>query len=144
MSKQEQTNLYIGSLITSIVGAAMLIFGNFAGWYNDGYYIEEWGDVYFTSGVVPFILIGSFAAALIYAATISYIGMSDPQKLSLEKVDLAFKAAIFATIGTLIGGIIFIIVASDNTDWWLDDAFFGGLIGGFLTTIILKKQKDDF
>ncbi len=144
-----QNYLYVGSLITSVIGAALLLFGDFAGWYWGSYYAgyEEtgWLDISFDNLLVAPILLVA-VALLIFCAYVSYLGLMD----NLE--DSFSRFGIFAAIGAI--GIqlgVFIIFAliniiEDNA-WWPDVGFYGGVIGGALTLTFLylsNQQKTSF
>ena len=62
MSKSMNTNsLYVGSLITSVIGVALLLFGDFAGWYWGNWYVgvseEGWINPYNHILMSPFLLV---------------------------------------------------------------------------------------
>ncbi|MCG3217698.1 MAG: hypothetical protein KAR35_01770 [Candidatus Heimdallarchaeota archaeon] len=148
MSENQQKNLFMGSLISSVIGAALLIFGEFAGWYDywySGGHFYEWGYVYFISGEGGFgatILIGSFAAAHLYCVFVSYQGFTTKEQLSYSTVHRATLASLFAIVGITISGLIFVIAVSGNDDWWFSEGFYGGLIGALLTYLMFRKQEE--
>jgi hypothetical protein len=149
MSKNDQKNLFIGSLIMSVIGAALLLFGEFAGyhdyWYSGGHF-NEWGYVRFGTGgeggILASILIGSFAAGLLYCAYVSYLGVTSKMLPSYSLVRNAKIAALVSMIGVAIGGIGFMIGTSGDDDQWLSEGFFGGIIGAALTFLMFRKQEE--
>jgi FtsH-binding integral membrane protein len=86
------------------------------------------------------LLIGSFAFALLYAASISYLGTSKTKKLEYSSVRRAYLASAFALVGVSIGGIGLLIGTIGDDESWLSEGFFGGLIGALLTLLILRRQ----
>ena len=144
MSNNTRTNFYIGSLITSSVGAALLSFAEFAGWYDvahsNGYYAVDEGSIYIYSQSEASIIIGSFVVALLFCSFVSYLGMTRPEKVSITILNSAFLAAVYAALGTIMGGFMFIIQIGDVDERWFGNGYFGGVFGGILTAIILKIQ----
>ena len=81
------------------------------------------------------------AGLLFYAAYVSYQHLrSVDQPGVLQKPQLAFNAAVLATLASIVAGILFVVVIAikDPEDWWLDLGFYGGVIGGALTAIFLR------
>ncbi|MHA1911210.1 MAG: hypothetical protein ACTSYA_05895 [Candidatus Kariarchaeaceae archaeon] len=146
MSEIQQKNLFIGTFIFSVIGAALLLFGEYAGWYDywySGGHFYEWGYIYFSpsgeGGIFATIIIGSFAAALLYCAFVSYQGFSKKAQPSYSMVHKASLASMYTIIGIVISGIIFAIAASGNDDWWFSEGFYGGLIGAIMSYLMLRK-----
>ena len=135
--------LMVGSLITSVVGMVLLLATDFAGWEEEVEYVPSTiyrtYSISITSGY--FIIIVALAAALLFAAYVSYTFLrssgSAPDAASLR---LAFYGAMSVAITSLTAGVLFVIVLSikDANDWWLDSGFYGGFIGGSLTAIFLR------
>ena len=135
--------LMVGSLITSSVGMVLLLATDFAGWEEEIEYVPS--TIYrtyainITSGY--FIIIVALAAALLFAAYVSYNFLrSGDQPPDVMKLRMAFYGATSAAITSLIAGILFMVVLTvkDANDWWLDSGFYAGLIGGALTAIFLR------
>ncbi|MHA1975700.1 MAG: hypothetical protein ACW98F_09040 [Candidatus Hodarchaeales archaeon] len=138
-------NLYVGSLITSIIGAALLLLGDFAGGFYGNWYIGltvEWWITPFNNILMsPFLL--AAIGLLAFCAYISYLGVND--KLSDHLARLGIFAAIGAIGLQLLAFIGFAIVniIEDNA-WWPDLGFYGGVIGGALTLLLfyqVQKQR---
>ncbi|MFX0152361.1 MAG: hypothetical protein ACFFAJ_16355 [Candidatus Hodarchaeota archaeon] len=134
-----QNYLYVGSLITSVVGAAALILADFAGWDASNYYtgVQESGvlDVSLENLLVaPLFLAAAFL--LLFCSYISVLGLRE----SIEDTYLQF--GIFASIISIaiqaaIALLFIIIVLLEDIWWWFDFGFFGGVIGAMLTLIFL-------
>ncbi|MHA1995049.1 MAG: hypothetical protein ACW97Z_10945 [Candidatus Hodarchaeales archaeon] len=139
MSTTMNTNsLYVGSLITSVIGVALLLIGDFAGWYWGNWYVgvseEGWINPYNHILMSPFLLVA--IGLLAFCTYISYLGVND--KLSDHHANMGIFAALgaiglqlFAFIGFALVNII-----EDNA-WWPDVGFYGGVIGGALTLGLL-------
>ncbi|MFX0084679.1 MAG: hypothetical protein ACFFAU_03315 [Candidatus Hodarchaeota archaeon] len=149
MSKQNNSHFYFGSLITSILGAILIVLFDFAGWYNYDSYnaVESWGYVDFSLQnllVFPIILI--IAGCLFYCAYLSYIGLSSSVKrLDEQQLQFGLITALIALVIVLFGGIIFIIVMlmDEPTNWWFDIGFFGSIIGSGLTLIFFYLTRSN-
>jgi len=143
MSAKTPINIYVGSLITSVVGAILLIFEDFAGWYNYGYYVESWGYVglYAETPLTAFVII-LVAASLFYCSFISLQGLRTPSKVSKQKVKLGLILSIFALVIVLLGATAFIvtILEDEPSDWWFDAGFYGGFLGSALTATLFFFQ----
>ncbi|PWI47641.1 hypothetical protein CEE45_10770 [Candidatus Heimdallarchaeota archaeon B3_Heim] len=146
-----QNYLYVGSLITSVIGAALLLFGDFAGWYWWDQYVEVtvWIGIYLDFSpsnllVTPILLVA--VALLAFCAYVSYLGLMDNLEDSFSRFGIF---AAIAAIGIQLG--VFMIFAliniiEDNA-WWPDVGFYGGVIGGALTLTFLylsNQQKTSF
>jgi hypothetical protein len=143
MSMDNDTRyLYVGSLITSVIGAATLLIGDFSGWYYGNYYAgyREWGWINPFNHIIasPFLL--AAIGLLAFCTYISYLGVNG--NLSDHYANLG----IFAAIGA-IGAQIFVFLGfailniMDDTEWWVDLGFWGGVIGGALTLGLLYMAQ---
>ncbi len=136
-------SLYVGSLITSVIGAALLLFGDFAAW--------EWWNAYLQVGakgyldisfdnmlVAPFLLVA--VGSLGFCAYFSYLGIMDNLDENLTRLSIFFA---IGSIGIQLG--VFIIFALINiiedNYWWADVGFYGGVIGGALTLGLLYMAQ---
>ncbi|MHA2169200.1 MAG: hypothetical protein ACXAB7_04830 [Candidatus Kariarchaeaceae archaeon] len=145
----EQTNIQsylVGALITSVIGAALTILSDFAGWtetgYTSDYYLATDGE--FADG---------FQKLMIYVLTIGLLGCSylafnnmRPGKTTSEQeLTWGFYLSIGVIVGTLVEMLLFISwVSSDETEeWWPDTGFYAALIGGILTALLFKLSRDN-
>ena len=144
-AEQSSQAFYVGALITSVVGAVLLLATDFGWWYYYDYYAgyEEWGYVTLTSENAPWsaVLLGHLALGLLFCAYVAFRGMRDPASISRTLSRAFFGVALYVTIFMIISGIIFAIAVSDNTDWGFDAGFYGGLLGGGLTAVLAKMAS---
>ena len=70
MSEREANGFLIGQIIVSVIGALVLLVGDFAGYYyNDAYNgIQVWGYVSLGSGFFTSVLVILGAVLLLYPA----------------------------------------------------------------------------
>ncbi len=131
---------YVGALITSMIGAVLLIVTDFGWWYTRDYYYhtEEWGWVNLTASAWSGFIISLLIAGLLFCAYVSFRGLRSPEAIPRKMVRTSFLVALGVTILTIIGGIVFAVAVSDTTEWDFDAGFYGGLIGGILTTVFTK------
>ena len=134
--------LYVGSLITSVIGAALLLIGDFSGWYWQNYYlgVREWGWINPFNHILasPFLLVA--IGLLVFCAYISYLGVNG--NLSNHYANLGIFAALGAIGAQLFVFLIFaIMMIIDDTEWWADLGFWGGVIGGALTLGLLYMAR---
>ena len=131
---------FVGSLITSLVGAIMLLTFPFATWVlrEEMFYLTY--SIYWNS-TLSRVIIGGFVALLLYGAYVSYLGLrSGETPLPPGKLKRAFYGATTVFLGCLIGGMIFIMFMDsvDPTYWELGEGFlYGGVICGGLTAGLL-------
>jgi len=137
--------LFVGALIGSLVGALLLIFTDFGGWYNYNYYagFREWGYIGISS---PISLVGVvfFALPFIYCSIISLKGAQNPNSLSPQTVALAYRVSIIGVSLIVIAAVVFVIAVSGSDDWWFDAGFYGSFIGGLLTIVMLRMAKAQY
>lgn len=138
MSENRSQMFFIGALITSAVGAILLLATNFAGFDGSNYYLGVylWGGIGAFGGAYGILIIIP-AILLFYCMAISVLVLKFPEKIPDKKfIKFGFYAAIAAFILIIIGGIIFAVIATDEEWWWWFDAgFYGGIIGGLLTVV---------
>ena len=143
MSNVRSRPYFVGALITSVVGAIMLLAADFAGWEYEAAYGDQTLYRAGSIGLIGpyFVVIAAFAGLLFYAAFVSYQHMrSGDAPVGLQRLQLAFFAAVLASLASFIAGILFLVVIAikDPGDWWLDLGFYGGVIGGALAAIFLR------
>lgn len=143
---------FVGSLITSLVGAIMLLIVPFASWtIKDSWYDSYWEEYeheyyyYDIAGLygddpLSSVIILCLVALLLYGAYVSFLGLrSGETPLALKKLKRAFYGATTVFLGCLIGGMVFML-AMDSVDplhWMLDAGFYGGFFFGGLTAGLL-------
>jgi hypothetical protein len=139
-SEQTSPAFYVGALITSAIGAVLLLATDFGWWYDYNYYAgyEEWGYVTLVSEKAPWsvLVLGHLALGLLFCAYVAFRGMRDPAAISQTLSRALFGVALYVTVFIVVAGIIFAAMVSDNTDWGFDAAFYGGLLGGGLTAVL--------
>ena len=133
-------------MVLSAIGALMLVFMDFGGfYYRDGYHhTDVWGYVYFGSGAVPtaliFLGVGGLAVAFSNA-----MRMLKKKEISVkelkERLQLMRHGAMFTAV--LAGaGALALIMTSLDTEWWLDGGFYGAFLGGLLVAFVAKLMGD--
>jgi len=143
LQNSQQNNFFVGSFITSVVGAAALILADFAGWYWGNYYVgvEErgWLDVSFDNILVAPILLTAAILLLLctYISIIALRGELPPQYLQYSK----FAALISIGLQLVVAIIFIVIITLDESEWWFDFGFYGGFIGGILTFFLLNQAS---
>ncbi len=135
----DEKTYFVGALITSAIGAILLLATKFGGFDGSNYYlgvtviggIASWSGLY----GVPIIIMGIL---LLYCMMISLLILRAPDKIPDRKfVKYGFFAAVLEFILSIIGGIAFAINAEyEEFWWWFDAGFYGGVIGGLLTAIL--------
>ena len=143
MNSSPATPFFVGSLITSVVGAALLLATDFAGWFSSsgggGFRVEEWGNIGLLTTYFP--LIAVLSATLLYCVYVSLTALRDTEEgPNPVHVDLAYKGSI-AVFGTvLVGALVFVVImlTEEPDDWWLDSGFYGSLLGSLLTAVLLR------
>jgi hypothetical protein len=139
MSENRTLPYFVGALITSALGAILLLATNFGGFDGSNYYlgVYVWGGIGAYSGVygLPILLT---AILLLYCLIISILVLRFPEKIPDKKfIKYGLYAAVLAFILSIINGIAFAVVAeSEEWWWWFDAGFYGGVIGGLLTAIL--------
>ena len=143
MSNIQSRPYFVGSLITSVVGAIMLLAGDFAGWEYQAAYGDQTLYRAGSIGLIGpyFVVVAAFAGLLFYAAYVSYQHLRfGDTPVVLKRLQLAIYAAVLASLASFVAGILFVVVIAikDPDDWWLDVGFYGGVIGGALAAIFLR------
>ena len=129
-------------MITSVVGGILLLFTDFAGWYNSGYYVNSWGwvgpNLDNPLSVIPFLIL---SCCLFYGTYVSYLGFSD-QPVTFKLINRAFLLSAVVLAVVFIGALIFVVLEiSSDDEWWFDAGFYGGFIGSLLSTVFLYQLK---
>ena len=127
------------AVVFSIIGAIMLLVGDFGGWYNRGYYIEEtvWIDAWSIAG----LLIIPMALLLFFVTFASLQAYRSPLPVAHKMALWGLIAGLVVFIVTLVGGLILIVATWENTSNWLDVGFYGGLFGGLISFIVLAYER---
>ena len=135
MSEEKNIQIFfVGALITSIVGAAMLFLDDFAGWLegSNDYYVHTGAQF---AGVAPLFII-LMAVGLLIASGFSLWGLKDPSVIAENQLKLVLLINIgVCAISVLMAIILAIWFETFATDWWLAGSFDGSLIGGILTAL---------
>ncbi|HEA70726.1 hypothetical protein LCGC14_0590420 [marine sediment metagenome] len=138
MSENRSLTFFVGALITSALGGVLVFATDLGGFNGSNYYlgVYVWGGIGAFSGVYSILIILA-GFLLIYCMIISVLVLKFPEKIPDKKfVRYGLYASIAAFILTIINGIIFAVIATDEDWWWWFDAgFYGGVIGGLLTAI---------
>ncbi len=138
MPENRSLIFFVGALITSTLGVILLLATDLGGFDGSNYYLGVYvfGGIGAFSGVygVPILLT---AFLLIYCLIISILVLKFPEKIPDKKfIKFGLYTALGAFILTIINGIAFAIVATDEEWWWWFGAgFYGGLIGALLTAV---------
>ncbi|NWG11408.1 hypothetical protein HXY33_06665 [Candidatus Bathyarchaeota archaeon] len=143
MSKDNLINVFVGSLITSLVGAVLLLFEDSAGWYNYTYYVQSWGWISFNLDTpLSVALIGIVAALLFYCTYISLQGLRLKGQVNMQTIRYGLIASLAALIIVIVGAIAFIAVMliDENSEWWFEAGFYSGLLGSGLTALLFYFQ----
>lgn len=125
--------------IFGIIGAIMLLVGDFGGWHNEGYYVREtvWIDAWSIAG----ILIIPMALLLFFVAFASLQAYRSALPVAHRMALWGMMAAMVVFIVTLVGGLILIVATWENTSNWLDVGFYGGFFGGLISFIVLAYER---
>ncbi len=129
----------VSQVVLASLGAFLLLFEDFAGYYYRDYYnhIDVWGDIYLGSGFLGSFLILIGAGSLLYSLYFSVKTLRLKEaSLSLikENVKKSIKGGVFAAGLAGISALVFIIdnIVSGTQEWWLDSGFYGAFIAGVL------------
>ena len=126
----ERKELYLFIGLFGILGACLIFFTDFAGWYiyytGSYYYIGFpvilWGDYENAFFIIP-------AICHLYSAAIAFLAYFRPEKITSKLyLDLAFWLELIILIVSLIGALAFHIsmLIDPPTDWWISPAAWGG------------------
>ncbi len=138
MARDNEQIFYLGALIFSLVGAILLLAMNFAWFDGSNYYY----GVIFYGGVgagtatygALFILM---AVMLLVCFVISLLALWDADKIPIPQYEkVCFLLSFIVFLLSIIGLIIFGVIAEEEDWYWgPDGGFFGGVIGGLMTMI---------
>jgi hypothetical protein len=144
VSESNSMNLFVGSLITSFVGAVLLIVDDFAGWYNYAYYVQSWGWIALDLNTpLAIVLIALVAGLLFYCAYVSLQGLRLKGQMNKRTMKYGLIASITAFTIVLLGAIAFVAVMlmDEPSEWWFGAGFYGGLLGSGLTALLFFFQN---
>ncbi len=134
---------FVGSLITSIAGAVLLIIDDFAGWYNYAYYVQSWGWIALSlDSPLAVVLIGLVAGLLFYCAYISLQGLRLKGQIDKRTMKYGLFASTAAFTIVFVGAIAFVaaMLMDEPSEWWFGTGFYGGLLGSGLTALLFFLQ----
>lgn len=139
MAKKVQSPLFVGSLISSLIAAILILLEDFGGWYSYYSYGEVWAWIGFSlTSLLGFLVFGGAAGILLFCSYVSYLKLAS-KPVPTGWIQKAFLGSAGITVLSILGGGVFIgdMILSDPTDWWLGPAFYAGVIGAGLTTVFL-------
>jgi hypothetical protein len=129
-------------LVFSFLGALLLIFDDFGGWYSStstGYgSVREWGSIHI--GTVAAIVIVPLVVALFYCAFISLQGLRSNVPIAKKHVRRGFFVALLVLVVVIVGGLALIAATWEAAENWLDLGFYGGLFGSLITAIFFAVE----
>jgi hypothetical protein len=125
----------VGAIITSLVGAIMLIVGEFAGAYWSNYYTHGWVYVGLFSGLGAALILVVLALGLLITTYIAFTGLKAP--LPVSRLRMGFILSTVVTVSVFVAGLIFVgyAIANEWNQWWIGPGGWGGLFGGLLTAL---------
>jgi dipeptide/tripeptide permease len=125
----------VGAVITALVGAIMLLAGEFAGAYWETGYTEGWVYVGLSSGAGAALILILLASGLLFAAYIAITGLKAPPTVGRLRAGLVLATVV--TISVLVCGLVFAgyAIANEWDEWWISEGGWGGLGGGLLTAM---------
>ena len=135
-TSMNSNNLYVGSLITSVIGVATLLFADYAAWTWWNQSIQIWGWIFFGSDILSTMFLAPAIVLLGFCGFVSFLGLTD--RLEERFLKLGVLSGI-ASLGIQLGGFMLfavIMIVEDNA-WWPEIGFYGGVIGGALTLLLL-------
>jgi hypothetical protein len=144
MSDGNSVSFLVGSLITSFVGAVLLIVDDFAGWYNYSYYVQSWGWIALDlNSPLAVVLIAIVAGLLFYCAFISLQGLRLKGKMDKRTMKYGLMASVTAFAIVFLGAVAFVAVMlmDEPSEWWFGAGFYGGLIGSGMTASLFFLQN---
>lgn len=144
MSENNTQTYFVGALITSALGGLIILFSDFASWYNYGYSVESWGYIYADFGnPLVLIIIGIVAALLFFSTFIAFLGIQRQGRIEFNLIFYAFYSSLLAAAIVVIGALVFVIamLMDEPTEWGFDFGFFGGLIGGVMTAFFFNMIR---
>ena len=138
-------NVLIGTLIANVVGIFLLVFLDFAGWYNYGYAVESWGYIYFglDNILTSSIMLGPLLCMsyCVYNSILPFIG--NKESITNEKITICFLLSVIAFSVITVGALVFIIemLSDEPTNWWFDTGFYGSFLGSGISAILFYIAK---
>ena len=137
------TSQYLGALITSGVGTALLLLEEFGAWQDrDSFFGVTEGWVWIGSTkAAPWaqIIILVLGGVLTYCAYIAYNGFRGASSVSDGLARRGYIAALAVTGLSAVFGLVFVVMVSDSDWWWFGGGFYGALIGGALTAYQFRR-----
>ncbi len=130
---------FVGSLITSVVGALLLLFTDFAAWEHYDYYHGIFSAGWVSGEAIPYLIVITFVSAcLFFCAYISFMGLQSPSKVNRSLIKRGLLVALTAFVVVFISALLFVmIILSDEPDyWWFGPGFYGSIIGSGLSALI--------
>ena len=146
----EYQGILIGLMIVGIISGLLLLLTDFAGWYHGSYHYEEWGYIYFGSGIFTSLVLfvmtllmfrSAYGAMKIIKVEKVDFGVLKSQAMESQRGGMAVAVISFAS------GLLFAVsnIIEETGEGWLDVGFFAGVIGGvmlvFLARLILAKME---
>lgn len=144
MSISNSINVFVGSLIASLVGAFLLILEDFAGRYNYGYYVQSWGWIGLNLETpLAVVLIGLVAGLLFYCAYVSLQGLRLKGQVDKRMIRFGLIASFAAFAIVVVGAVAFVaaMLIDEPSEWWFGAGFYGGLLGSGLTGLLFFLQQ---
>lgn len=133
-------------LALSVVAIAMVVFGEFGGYYYRAYPgVDVWGSVYLGSGILSTVLVLAGALGLAVAGRAALRGLRDAHLTGSELREdeaRAMRAAV-TTAGLAAVGALALIVSNLGDDWWLGTGFYGAFVGGLLVAGLAYLVRAD-
>lgn len=133
-------------LALSVVAIAMLVFGEFGGYYYRTYPgVDVWGSVYLGSGILSTVLVLAGVLGLAVAGRAALRGLRDDDITDSELGEeeaRAMRAAV-ATAGLAAVGALAVIASNLGNDWWLGAGFYGAFVGGLLVAGLAYLVRAD-
>ncbi|MEA3430929.1 MAG: hypothetical protein U9R08_06645 [Nanoarchaeota archaeon] len=147
LKTSDYQGILMGIILICIISGALLLLTDFAGWYYAGYHYEQWGDIYFGSGILSSFLL-FIMALLMFKSGYGAIKIIRDEEIDSKMLKSQAKESqrngIIVTGITFIGGLIFVIsnIIDKTEEWWLDTGFFAGIIGGIILILLAKLILD--
>jgi predicted RNA-binding Zn-ribbon protein involved in translation (DUF1610 family) len=139
----ERSKLYVIPLVFSFLGALLLVFDDFGGWYSStgtgyGGYIREWGWI--NAWGFAAVVIIPLAVALFYCSFISLQGLRSSVPIAKKHVRRGFFVALLVLVVVVVGGLALIAATWEAAENWLDLGFYGGFFGSLITAIFFGVE----
>ncbi|MHA1228102.1 MAG: hypothetical protein ACTSPV_15265 [Candidatus Hodarchaeales archaeon] len=139
ISNVSKGNLFVGSLITSIIGASALLFADFAWWNSYNYYLGTGYSGYLDVSsenllVAPFLIVS--AVLLLYVSYVSYLGLTG-KTLSQELIYASYACLGSIATQVFVAVVFVIIVILEDIYWGFDLGFYAGILGAGLSALFI-------